>query len=375
MVRPLDALADAWISRVRIPRRRAAIAAFLLVAMAALLWARHGTMRDRIVAAACILLPAVVAIVARQLEARVWKTPAEVIRRVAGSVDAESAGRALRALSLLPEDGREHDPGTSAELAELHVARAVAALPADRVASAADSLGQKLGLLALVLGVSAAGLLAGNPWRLFEGLDVLAASNGVAPVNVAWFEDLALTLRPPDYLHEEVRQARAYGAISAARGTLLTVSGVLAHAGRPVALSDGTSEVPFVDDGKGRVVARWPLGESVDLQVVVRFGEVLIREPEVTHVRSIADAPPTVVLEGAPRKVMLATAEGDGTIPIVTRRRTTTGCETFISSFARAYAKKGASFPAPTGKPASTAADTSSASTTHSSRRAMPRSR
>jgi hypothetical protein len=43
---------------------------------------------------------------------------------------------------------------------------------------------------------------------------------------------------------------------------------------------------------------------------------VVIREPEVTHIRSIADEPPTVVLEGAPRKVMLATAEGEGTIPI-----------------------------------------------------------
>jgi hypothetical protein len=272
-------------------------------------------MRARAVAGACLLLPIIVVVVLRRLERRAWNSPSGLIRRVVSKVDAEGAARAMRALTLL--DPRSATAtGTSVELAELHVARAVAALPVDQVADAAESLGRRLAIVGLVLGVSALGLFAVNAWRVFEGLDVLAAVSGAAPLDVVWFEDLEITARPPDYLHQEERKAPAYSEFAAPRGTLLTVSGAVAHAGRPVALSDGASEVPFVDDGKGRVVARWPLGESVNLRVVVRFGEVLIREPESTRVHSIADELPTVILEGAPRKIILATAEDDGTIPI-----------------------------------------------------------
>jgi hypothetical protein len=313
---PLEALAEAWIARVGVPRRRVALGAFALIGVGALLWARHGSTRARVIAAACLLVPLAVGLAARRLEARVWRSPDRIIRRVVGHVDAERAGRALRALTLLREDGTPATPGTSPELARLQVARAVAALPEDRVALAAHSLGQRLGFGALVLGVSAATLFAFNAWRVFEGLDVLVAARGVAPLDVVWLEDLEISARPPDYLHEEERRVRAYGEVALPRGTLLTVTGHLAHPGRLVSMNDGTSEVPFVDDGKGRVVARWPLGESVTLRTTVRFGDVVIREPESTRVTSIADEPPTVVLEGAPRKVMLAMARDDGSIPI-----------------------------------------------------------
>jgi len=313
---PLDALAKGWNARVGAARRHATFGAYALIVVAALLWARHGSTRARIIAAACLLLPLVAALVARQLEARVWKSPERVIRRVVGRVDRERAGRALRALTLLRADGAPASPGTSPELAQLQIARAVAALPADRVALAAHSLGRRLGFAAIVLGASAAVLLALNAWRVFEGLDVLASASGVAPVDVVWFEDLEISARPPDYLHEGERRVPAYGDVALPRGTLLTVTGRLAHPGRAVAISDGTSEVPFVDDGGGRFIARWPLGESVILRTVVRFGEVAIREPESTRVTSIPDDPPTVILEGAPKQVMLATARDDGTIPI-----------------------------------------------------------
>jgi hypothetical protein len=316
----LAALEGAWLSRVTVPRRHAAIGGFALIAVAALLWARHGTMRARIVAGACLLVPMIVALVYRRLEARARSTPKGLIRSVVSKVDAERAGRALRALTLLQIDGAPVATvmaGTSQELAELHVSRAVAALPADKVAIAGQALGRRLGIVALVFGVTAAGILALDPWRVLEGLDVLAAVHGVAPLQMVWFDDLEVTARPPDYLHAQVTQAPAYSEFAAPRGTLLTVSGTPAHAGRAVALSDGTSEVPFVDDGKGHVVARWPLGDSVDLRAIVRFGDVVIREPETTRVQSIADEPPVVTLEGAPRKILLAKAENDdGTIPI-----------------------------------------------------------
>jgi DNA-binding NarL/FixJ family response regulator len=316
MMDPLDALAEAWIARVHGPRQRAAIAALALIAVAGLLIARQGSVRSRLIAAGCIVLPLVIGLVARRIESRLWRDPARVIRRIAGGVDPERAGRAARALTLLEPGGAGSQEGISEELARLHVARAVASLPEDKVSLAAESLGRRLATLGLVLAVLAAGLFAASAWRVMEGLDVLAAVRGKAPLDVTWFDEVEMTSRPPDYLHEEERKVRAYGSIALPRGSLLTLRGTLAHPGRTVTLSDGSSEIPFVDDGSGRVIARWPLGESVNLRVLVRFGDVVIREPETTRVTSIADLPPPVVLEGAPKKVMLASAQDDGTIPI-----------------------------------------------------------
>jgi hypothetical protein len=313
---PLDDLAQTWSLRVMGARRRAALCAFALVAVAALLWARHGSIEARSVAAGSLLLPLLGWLIARQVEERVWKSPERVIARVVGPVDAERAGRALRALTLQGSDGAPAHPGSSPELIRLQIARTIAELPRARVAVAADRLGRRFGLAALVLGGAAAALFIWSPWRVLEGGDVLASVRGVAPIDVVWFEDLEISARPPEYLHEEERKVRAYGSVALPRGTLLTLTGRLVHPGRSLAISDGTSEVPFVDDGKGGVVARWPLADSVTLRATVRFGDVVVREPESTQVTSIPDSPPTVILEGAPTKILLATERGDGSIPI-----------------------------------------------------------
>ncbi len=313
---PLDALAEGWIARVRHPRRYALVAGFALLAVGALLWARHGTIRARAIAALCLLVPLAAVVVANRLEARLWRDPARIIRRVAGKVDPVRAGRALRALTLVAPDGAATGEGTSADLARLHVARVMAALPQDQAVLAADAIGRRFGKGAIVMAVLAAALFAVNAWRVAEGIDVIAAWRGVAPIDMIWFEDLEMAARPPDYLHEEERVVRAYGSVALPRGTLLTVKGTLAHPGRQVALTDGVSEVPFVDDGAGGVIARWPLGDSVNLGVSARFGQVAIREPEKTRITSIADEAPKVTLEGAPRTVALATAANDGTIPV-----------------------------------------------------------
>ena len=111
------------------------------------------------------------------------------------------------------------------------------------------------------------------------------------------------------------RATRAVRRTALPRGTLIAFSGVPAHAGRRLFLTDGANEIPMVEDGHGRLVARWPLGESADLRIVARFGQVSIQEPDVTPVTSIADRAPEVTLEGAPRRVMLAT-EPTSEIPI-----------------------------------------------------------
>ena len=85
--------------------------------------------------------------------------------------------------------------------------------------------------------------------------------------------------------------------------------GVAHVEGRRLVLTDGKHEVPFVSDGSGGVVARWPLEQSAELKIAARFGKVLIEEPEALSVRAVADQAPIVVLEGAPKTLRLADIE------------------------------------------------------------------
>ena len=279
--------------------------------MVALAIARYGTLRTR--GAACaILLAAIGALVlVQRREKKRWENDRWIVWRVAGNVDRERAERALRALSLVDDSGVAIAEGTSSELARLHVVRTLEALPFERIAGAARRHATRLAIAAIMAAVAILAIFVQNPWGSFEGADVLFARKGIAPVSMRWIGDTQLEARPPDYLHDEPHEESPYQAVALPRGTLLTFRGIATHDGRKLALTDGASEVPFVDDGNGKVVARWPLAESVALKVVARFGDVVIEEPDATQVRSIADEAPVVTLEGAPRQVLLA-PEGGG---------------------------------------------------------------
>jgi hypothetical protein len=296
-------LRDAWLSAVRAPRRRATVAAFCLVFTCAMFVARLGTGPARIGAVAMVAL-AIGGLVAVQIvERRVFADPARTIRRVAGRVEPELAARAVRALSLL---GPSAARGASPELAELHVNRALAALPLDAVARGGSRIGFWLGAAALGFAATNVAACVASPWGGVEGFDVLLAHDGVAPFGMAYLSQPQVRARPPDYLHLDEQRVIPYEEVSLPRGTLVTVRGTPVHGGRKLLLSDGAAEVPFVDDGSGHVVARWPLTDSVKLRVVARFGHVVIPEPYETAIESIADAAPSVVLEGAPKRIALA---------------------------------------------------------------------
>lgn len=310
---PLQSLRDAWLAVVQGPRRRAVAAAACLIATAALLVARMGTTRARLAAVALLASVAVAVVVLRVLERRVFADPARTIRRLAGGVEPELAARAIRALSLL---GPGAARGASPELAALHVHRALAALPKEGVTRGASRLAVVLGALALGFAATNVAACAMNPWAVLEGADVLFARGAVAPVGMAWLSEPQVRARPPDYLHQDERRIIAYDEVALPRGTLVTVRGMPVHAGRRLLLTDGKDEVPFVDDGTGHVVARWPLGESVHLQVVARFGDVVIPEPMDTPIESIPDRAPIVLLEGAPKQIVLAADEDASEIPV-----------------------------------------------------------
>lgn len=312
----LEPLVRAWREGISAPRARALSAAAALVFVATMLLARLGTARSRGAAAAILAATGATWLVFRWRERRRLADPRRVLADVATPADPEGAARATRALSLLDDEGEPRDPGTSPALAKLHVARAFAALREERVREHAGRIAARFRAATLVALAAAALVLASRPWGFFEGLDVLFAWKGVAPVDMAWLGDLEIVARPPDYLHEKEREFRRLVPVALPRGTLITVRGTPLHAGRRLLLSDGNDEVPFVDDGSGKVVARWPVEKTTELRVVARFGDVVIRGLDTMELTSIPDDPPTVALEGAPKQVLLAGPDEVTEIPI-----------------------------------------------------------
>lgn len=309
----LRALADAWRFTVRGPRRRAVLAAGAIVTTLAMLIARGGTFESRLAAALIMATALVLSLLVVLVDRRVFSDPARTIHRVASRLDPEASSRAIRSLSLLDPSGVS---GSSRELAELHVARSLAMISVDGVRKGAGRLAFVFGVAALGLAVVNIAACATNPWAAFEGADVLVARHGVAPLSMTWLRDPQIRARPPDYLHQEERRILPYDDIALPRGTLVTVRGTPLHPGRRLLLAGGDSEVPFVDDGSGHVVARWPLAETVRLTVVARFGDVVIPEPSETPVESIPDGAPVVSLEGAPKQIRLASEEDASEVPI-----------------------------------------------------------
>ncbi len=309
----LTNLAAAWRAAVERPRRRALVLAGTFLVTVALLVARIGTTPARLSALAMMLAYAAAVVVVVLRERAVFRDPVRTIERVAGGVEPELAARAVRALSLLAPAAEK---GTSRELAELHVDRAIARLPLESVRKKAARLGTVLLMLTGGFACANIAACASNPWGVVEGADVLVAQKGIAPLGMAWLGDAQIRARPPEYLHLEERRLLAYDETALPRGTLLTITGTPIHNGRKLLLTDGTSEVPFVDDGTGKVVARWPLADTVKLRVIARFGEVVIPESDDTPVESVPDQAPVVTLEGAPKRIVLAADEQTSDIPI-----------------------------------------------------------
>lgn len=297
----LERLHRAWLAVVAKPRTRALVALGTLVVIAALLVARVGTPRARIGGAVALASIAVLAVLHRRRERRIADDPERLARRLTGGTDAELTEKIVRALRL----AKAPPPGTSVDLAEMFVARTLGRIPDHAVARAARQ--RRWGFRALFVasfGLGFAGC-ARDPFAPIEGADVLFARGGRAPMPLAWLESIDVAARPPDYLHQEEHHRFGHGAMSLPRGSLLTVRGTPMHARRRLFLTDGLAEVPFVEDGGGRVVARWPLAESSTLHVAARFGAVVVYEPEEIPVTSIPDETPIVKLEGAPKDVLL----------------------------------------------------------------------
>ncbi|MEO7035538.1 MAG: DUF4175 domain-containing protein [Polyangiaceae bacterium] len=268
------------------------------------LLARFGTPWTRAAAALLVLLSFAQVFVFRRRDAKDFADVRRTIRRIVLPVDRGLGERALRAAALA-QQVRVNPSVGSLELAQLHFERQLQRVPLAAVEQHALKRARSLRVAGFALVFLTGIACARDPGRIGEGLDVLFARHGLAPVNMVWLDLGRVTVQPPAYLHVPDRAIFPGLGSAEAQGSAIAVRGVPLAQGRRLVLSDGTREVPFVDDGSGGVVARYVLNGNAELRVAARFGTVLIRESEVIALEAVPDAAPEVALEGAPSRADL----------------------------------------------------------------------
>lgn len=285
-------------------QRRAWGLAVLASTLLAAHLARLGTLPTRIGAAALIAGVSIAWLVATLLARRAARRSDRAVVRVIARIDEDLAARTRRAIALQGRTEREGDPVGRA-LAAMHLEGLAARVGLERLERAATKARRTWGFVAL--GIAAVALIgfARGPLRVLEGLDVMMATGGRAPVPMQWIEDIACGVQVPRYLRQEEVAFQGFGRTAQPRGSVLSVHVLPIRADRVLVLTDGKSEVPFVDDGQGALVAGWVLAESVRLEVAARFGDVLIPQRDALHIESQPDTSPRVTIQGAPRTVRL----------------------------------------------------------------------
>lgn len=279
----------------------ASLAAFVVIALIA----RSGTSVTRLVAAALAALVSIGVAFALWRGRRKPNDARVIVRQVIAKTDRAEARRVQRALSLL--DRTERAPGEgSAALARLHFERVVEAVAPERVAIAAARRVRRYRWASLVLAVGVLGAFLLGALHIVEGLNVLAAREGRAPLAMLWLDRRRIVAKPPGYLRAPSRTIGAIPFTQLPRGTELTFRGRPRHPGRPLVVSDGQKELPFVSDGAGGVVAHYTVEREATLFVAARFGDVLIPEPDTLRVVALPDQAPRVVLQGAPSTLRLS---------------------------------------------------------------------
>ena len=278
---------------------RAARGFLLALFMAAVLGGAHlsrlGTPVARGVTAALILAVLGLALWRAVRERGDFRDARRTIGRVLVATNEELGRRALRALTVV--ERTEHDASVgSSELAQLHFERLLRQASTDAVAARARRRAGRWHWAAFAALAGATVAVVLGPIRIVEGLNVLAARDGKAPLAMKWLSVSHVTAQAPTYLKRPDRYLLAGTSSALPQGSIIVVQGRARYEGRTLVLTDGDQEVPFVSDGAGGIVARWTLATSAELRVAARFGEVLVEEPEPIWVTAIEDAPPEVEL-------------------------------------------------------------------------------
>ncbi|HEX3850995.1 MAG TPA: DUF4175 domain-containing protein [Polyangiaceae bacterium] len=300
----IERLSVAFQKHRRAPARWLSFWVVLSCLIATGLLARFGTPWLRVLGGLLALLSVLQVFALRLRDRRDFADTRRTIRRVVVPVDRNLGERALRAAALAEQAERDPRVGSS-ELAQLHFRRQLARVPLEVVEKHSARRAFWLRLSAFSVVVFSGIALARDPSRVTEGLDVLFARHGLAPVAMSWLDLVRVTVQPPAYLRAPDRAIFPGLGSAEALGSTIAVRGLPLANGRHLVLSDGKREVPFVDDGAGGVVARYVLNEDAQLRVAARFGNVLIPEPDGVTLEAVPDAAPEVLLEGAPDRIEL----------------------------------------------------------------------
>lgn len=284
-------------------RLRALIAAVLLATVGGAHLARLGTLDTR-GGAALLIVAALAGLLLGHFSARrIGRSAASAIRRLVVATQPELGHKLLRAQNLLAQDSGPR--GESRELAAVHFERLIARAKLETVSDFGKKKNRRFStaaLLAVALGMVGVGA---GPLRVVEGLNVLLAQNGRAPVEMVWLSAVNVTAQPPAYLRGGESRIALDSAGALPEGSKVSFRGRPLYSGRELVLTDGAERVPFVDDGSGALVAHWVLGASAELRVAARFGDVLIVEPGRVQIHAQPDNVPQVRLQGAPAEYEL----------------------------------------------------------------------
>jgi hypothetical protein len=239
---------------------------------------------------------------------RAWRDARRALTREVAGQDPALAARLDRAAALAARSRLLEEPEETRELSDLHLSRQLSQVRVDRLESRAEGHARGLSAAAFVLAAGAMAVAALDPFRIVEGLDVLFARDGEAPLRLVYVDDVDVVATPPSYIGRHEELLTDFDRTDQPRGTILTVRGRPERQGRALVLTDGVKEVEFVDDGRGNVLARWTVQGTVELRIAAKLGEVRISQRETLTVESIPDLPPEVKLAGAPQTVKLVDA-------------------------------------------------------------------
>jgi hypothetical protein len=300
----VEELHEPWRKEVRPALRRACLGAGGAACMLAVLLARVGTLGARVGALFVILAGLAPLVVAEFAERRRAADPRRGVRATVLRTEPDLGHAVLRALTTVDRTAARADTG-SPELAELHVARLLGRVDLERLARRAGREAWLYATGGALLAALGFGLAVWDPARVVEGLDVLAARRGVAPVPLAWLDGAVVVAEPPAFLGASPSVVDPSAPLELDVGTVVTVRAIARRQGRALVLGDAGREVPFERDAEGAWVARWVVDEPASLRVSARFGHVRIPESSGLEVVPIPDREPVVTLEGAPTTLKL----------------------------------------------------------------------
>ncbi len=301
----LERLGELWRARLRSSVFWSKFWGTLLVVMLVAELARRGTSTARGGAFVALAVAVLGLVFVAVRERRFGAQPMSIIRRVVVPTDPELGARTLRARTLL--DRAERHTGESRELAEAHFERLVGRISVASIEARATRRARGYRALWGALALASVTFIVLSPLRVIEGLDVLLARGGVAPLELAYLEDPRVTAELPSYLRGTARPIGLdFGVPVLPEGSVVTVRAKARVPGRELVVTDGVTDVPLVADGQGGLVAHWTVTDPTELRVAAQFGDIKVFDPLRRAVASAEDREPLVLLEGAPGVLELA---------------------------------------------------------------------